>query len=476
MASRAPRRLSRSASRIGLGAVVAVIAGSGCTCSKASESAADGATEAASEEAPVVAKALGGPGGLSAPIAAARGEQGDVVVAGLDVLASAIRVQRISAKDEVIGERTIFDGMKWSSESELKVVPAAGGVAVTWRGLRSGKLVRQMLLLGPDLAPKGEPHDVAAASCATRDALWFTDGKRVTSRPWTGSTTRSELPKDKDAALVCGTHRAFALLDEEDGTSLLLLGGSSAGDAGASDAGASNAATTDAGGRGRDGGSSASVTVHLLKESEFGEDEQRERSEYTVGDDVGVVRLSVAGAVSMREVKGSTPGPLHKLKTTIPRDDDVVAVDASPRAVVVVFTEDVGEACPKDGSSATTASTRVKALRIDRTTFEESIVELSPGACGREVGPFFTGALGDSVSVAWVERVPVAGQPKAPVAGLAHRTVPASGPAGDLARIDQPADALVDGGCDGTRCYAVALARRDGMDAMVPGLARVLRY
>jgi hypothetical protein len=122
------------------------------------------------------------------------------------------------------------------------------------------------------------------------------------------------------------------------------------------------------------------------------------------------------------------------------------------------------------------ASTRVKALRIDRTTFEESTVELSAGACGREVGPFFTGTLGDAVSVAWVERVPVAGQPKAPVAGLAHRTVPASGPPGDLARVDQPADALVDAGCDGTRCYAVALARHTGMDAMVPGLARVLRY
>lgn len=472
MPSRVLRPFERSASRFGIAAVLVIlaegVAGGGCTCSKATEPGADGATEAASSDEAPVAKALGGPGGLSAPIAAARGEQGDIVVAGLDALASAIRVQRISAKDEVTAERTIFEGVKWSSESELKVVPAAGGVAVAWRGLRSGKLVRQMLVLGSDLAPKGEPHDVAAASCATRDALWFTDGKRVTSRPWTGSTTRSDLPKDKDAALVCGTHRAFALLDEEDGTSVLLLGAPSSDDAGARAA--------DAGVHARDGGSSAAVAVQLLKESDFGEDEQRERSEYTVGDDVGVVRLAVSGAVSLREVKGGAPGALHKLKTTIPRDDDVVAVDASPRAVVVVFTEDVGDTCPKDGASATSVSTRVKALRVDRATFEESIVELSPGGCGREVGPFFSGALGDAVSVAWVERIPVAGQAKAPVAGLAHRTIPAAGAAPDLARIDQPADALVDAGCDGTRCYAVALARRTGMDAMVPGLARVLRY
>jgi hypothetical protein len=190
------------------------------------------------------------------------------------------------------------------------------------------------------------------------------------------------------------------------------------------------------------------------------------------------VRLGVSGAVTLREVKAGAPGPIHKLKTTIPRDDDVVAVDASPRAVVIVFTEDVGDACPNanDAGSTGAASTRVKALRIDRTTFEESIVELSPGMCGREVGPFFTGALGDTVSVAWVERVPVAGKARAPVAGLAHRVVPAAGPPGELARSDQPADALVDAGCDGARCYAVALARREGMDAMVPGLARVIRY
>ncbi|MDB4933887.1 MAG: hypothetical protein JWP87_859 [Labilithrix sp.] len=446
---------------LGLALVIAGVAslaggGGGCTCSKGGDaSAADAASadEASPETRATVASVAGG---LSAPIAGARGDQGDVVVAGLDVAASAVRVQRINAKDEVVGDRTIFDGVKWSSESELKVVPAAGGVGVTWRGLRGGKLVRQLLVLGADLAPKGDATEVAAASCATKDALWYTDGKRVHARPWSGSPTRSELPKDKDAALVCGVHRAFALLDEDDGTSVVILGG------GEGDAGATTSSPT-----------------KLLKESEFGDDDQRERSEYTVGDDVGVVRLGVSGAVTLREVKSGAPGPIRKLKTMIPRDDDVVAVDASPRAVVIVFTEDVSDACPKDAGAAGstgTASTRVKALRVDRTTFEESTVELSPGMCGREVGPFFTGAIGDGVSVAWVERVPVAGKARAPVAGLAHRLVPPSGAPAELARIDQPADALVDAGCDGTRCYAVALARKTGMDAMVPGLARVLRY
>jgi hypothetical protein len=442
-------------------AIAIGVAGGGCTCSKATDPAAAGAD--AGDEAAVVTADAGEAGGLSAPIAAARIEGGDVVVAGIDVPARSIRVQRINAKDEVTSDRTIFEGALWSSESDLKVVPAAQGVAVTWRGLRSGKLVRQMLVLGADLTPKGESTNVAGTSCATRDALWFTDGKRVHGRPWAGVAIKSELPREKDAALVCGQHRAFALLDEEDGTSVLLLGGGAAADAGTDAAG-------DAGKKAVSPGA-----IQLLKESEFGEDDQRERAEYTAGDDLGVVRLAASGAIAMREVKAGAAGPLRKLKTTIGRDDDVVAVDASARAVVIVFTEDVGDSCPGAGGT-TIPSTRVKALRIDRTTFEESTVELSPGSCGREVGPFFTGVLGDDVSVAWVERVPVKGQSRAPIAGLAHRLVVPSGPLADLVRSEQPADALVDAGCDGKSCYAVALARRAGMDAMVPGIARVIRY
>lgn len=443
-------------------AIACGVAGGACTCSKANDSASDASTASsanptgAGEAAAGDTSAVAEPGGLSAPIAAARSDNGDVVVAGLDVPAKAIRVQRINAKDEVVADRIVFDDLKWSSESELKMAPANGGVAITWRGLRGGKLVRQMLVLGSDLAPKGTPHDVAAASCATREAIWFSDGKRAHARPWIGKETRVELPKEKDAVLVCAAARAFALLDEEDGTSVILLGG---GDAGAS--------TGDAG--------HGSAPISLLEEKQFGDDDQRERAEYTAGDDLGVVRLATSGALTLREVRAGAPGPVHKLKTIIPRDDDVVATDASSKIALIVFTEDASEKCSGEGG-VTTASTKVKALRVDRATFEESVVDISPGGCGRELGPFFTSALGDAVSVAWVERIPVAGKPRAPIAGLAHRRVPSAGVPADLIRIDQPADALVDAACDGNRCYAVALARHAGMDAMVPGLARVLRY
>src|SRR5260221_721092 len=98
--------------------VVAAIAVSGgaCTCSKATDASGDAAPSTSTSTSTTSIEA-GEPGGLSAPIAAARGEQGDVVVAGLDVPARSIRVQRISAKDEVLADKTVLEGVSWSTES-----------------------------------------------------------------------------------------------------------------------------------------------------------------------------------------------------------------------------------------------------------------------------------------------------------------------------------------------------------------------
>ena len=382
-----------------------------------------------------------GAAGLGVPIAAAHAGSGEVIVAGLDVGARAIRVQRIGANDHVLADEIALDDATSAADPDLKLVAhPKEGVAVTWRGMRGGKLVRQLAVLGPDLERRGEPTEVAAASCATRDAVWFSDGSHAIARPWSGGSSTIELPKDKDASLLCTSSRAFAVLDEEDGTSILVLGS--------------------------DGG--RAVTV--VRDRELGEDEQRELSEYTVGDDVGFVRLGSSGAIAVRELSAGTLGPLRRLETSLPKDDDVVAVDASPKVLAIVYTEDVSSACPAGDD---TASSKVRVLRVDRTTLEESTLELSAGKCGVEVGPFFTGVLGDAVSVAWTERTGGAGRARAPITGLAHATIARSGTP-SLARIDQEADALVDAGCDGRTCYAVALVRGKGPEA--PGVAKVLRY
>lgn len=415
------------------------------TCGEAKPRAAArdaGAAEAGSAASAAASAEPGVAAGLSAPIAGVRVGGGDVVVAALDVAAHAIRAQRVAPSGAVVADRVVLDDVAWTSDADLKVFAANGGVAIAWHGLRGGALVRVLVTTAPDLSPRGAPVAISAGTCATQDAFYSTDGRRVTARPWTGGSSRADLPEDADASLVCAAHRAFVVLEEEEKTSLLTP---------FADAGAAR-------------------TV-LVEEAAFGEDDQRERAEYTVGDDLGIVRLGTTGSLAMRELRAGELGAMQKLTITIPREDDVVAVDASARFVVVVSTHDASERCD-DGAAAT----KVAALRIDRATHAEAAFELSPGTCGREIGPFFTGAVGDAVSVAWVERRSVHAKDEAPVAGLVYRAVGPEGAAPELGRIDQPADALVDAGCDEARCYAVALARRPGADVMVPGFARVLRY
>jgi len=153
-----------------------------------------------------------------------------------------------------------------------------------------------------------------------------------------------------------------------------------------------------------------------------------------------------------------------------------VVVDASPRMVVIVYTQDAGSSCPPPASGGdTVVSTKVTALRVDRQTFEESTIELSPGRCGHEIGPFFTGVRGESVSVAWPERTGGLGKSRAPIVGLAHVLVSPSASNIALSRIEQSAEAIVDATCDANGCFAAALTRKSD-DAKSPGIVKILRY
>ena len=372
--------------------------------------------------------------GLHAPLAAAQVGNGDVLVAAVDPATRSIHVQRIDAKDVMTLDRVVLTDVTLTADADLKLAASADGAALTWRGMRGGKLVRQLVMLGPDLAPRGDPIEVPASSCATREAVWTRDDSRAMSHQFSGPAAKVDLPKDKDASLLCGPHRTFAVIEEEEKTSILPLG-------------TTGAPTT------------------MLRESDFGEDEQRELSEYTVGDDVGIVRLAASGALALRELRGGSVGPLQRLTTKIGKDDDVVAVDASTRFVAIIYIQDISNEGDADVQHG--ACTKVLAIKIDRKTFEETRLELYPGRCGHEVGPFFTSALGESVSVAWPERSGGAGRPRAPVVALAHTVLGPDAATSALTRTEQSADALVDATCDATRCYAVALEE---------GAARVLRY
>lgn len=445
--------------RVHASALIALgaLAAPACTCGKhtppdeSSASAGSASAPSARQEAtPSAAPAASAR--FSAPIAAARvAGSSDVVVVGLDVASKAIRLQRIDASDAVKLDRTVLEDVAWSPDADLKLFSSAAGTALVWRGKRGGKTGRALVVLGPDLAPRAgtAPRDVGATSCATQDAFVHADAKKIGVEPLGAGdagtlASSTDTPKDREVALACGTHRAFAVLEHDDGADVAELG-SRAG---------------------------ALATRPLLRDAEL-EGDTRERSEYVVGDELGVVRLSAGGALVRRETKDGKPGKLEKVKTTIPQDDDVVGVDASARQLVVVYTHETEGGCPSTASPAT----KVMALRIDRTSGAESVVELSSGTCGRELGPFYTAPFGDAVNVSWVERVPTAGKARPSIAALAHVAVVPEGAAKrELAHLDVDADALADAGCDATQCAAAALVRSPGMDAMVPGPIKVLRY
>lgn len=409
--------------------------------------------------------------GLSAPIAAARVD-GGVVVAGLDVPSHAVRVQWLGDGDVPVRQRLVFEGVAWTADAELKLLAVADGVAVVWRGKRGDRAVRQVLVLDRDLRTRVDALDVPVGVCATRDALWFTDGQSVSTM---GGRPSPEVVMKLDAEgleLSCGDHRAFAVADRDDDTVLWVLSDPKKGDAAAPTGDASSKGDASPKGTAPKAEAAPKPSV-ALRGSDLGGSEQRDRAVFTNGDDVGIVRIAESGAVAVRESRDGKLGAVHKLARTFRQDDDVIGIDATARAFFVFFARESGADCTSEGGAV--ARTSVFALRVDRTTFAEDVFELTPGTCGLEIGPFFTGNVGDGVVLSWAERASSTNKSEPPIAALSYRRVPASGTPAPPQRIVSPADALVDGGCASGTCFVVALGRKPGDNGMQPGTARVLR-
>lgn len=420
-----------------------------CTCKKTPPPAADAGTAAPAASAPVFDADVSAEPGLSAPIAAAYVGEGRVIVAGLDVPTHTLRARAFAS-----GRRVAPEGgaevpwlreIAWSSDAELRAHKAPGGALFVFRGLVGGARARKAVSLDGDGAPRGEPFDVLTATCVSGSTLLFSDGREIGGRDLAGGRALAtrKAPEEKEAALVCSPRAAFALIDEEEGVSSWSL----LGDAGA--------------------------PVPVLRDSEVGADEQRERADYVVDGDLGLVRLGASGEIVTREIRASGLGPLRRLSTRLAKDEDIVAVDAAAGHVVVVSTEDVSARCK---ASERHASTRVKLLRFERDAPREASFALADGACGVELGPFSTGVTARGVAIGWVERA--SGQEKGapPITAFAWVTLGRDGAPSEITRVPLHADAVADAGCDADACWAGVLSRRPGTTVMEAGYAEVLRW
>ncbi len=425
-------------------------AGAGCSRGSKATGTSDAASASPSIHASSVPEAPAPPSEavFSAPIAAAA--VGPVrVVAGLVAAEKVIRV-RATRAGSVLWTVDVLRGATWAPDVALRLLPAADGVAVLWGGPAANG-ARTMVILGPHGETQEEPSVIGAAACTTADGIAWVDAHRagptkVRTRRWGDRAAHdaATLPVDRDPALVCGDHVVFVLGDgDDDLTATAFVPGE-----------------TD------------SVKARVaLRDADFGEDDEREHEPYTLGDTLGLVRVGSSGAVAMRDVpRAGAPTPWRTLKHKLAAEDDVVAVDGDAAATILVFTHDAEEACAGVGSSAVA----VRALRIDRASGAETLLDLAPPDCDVSPGPFWIAPAPGGPAVAWVERSGKLAPNAPPVRRLAARSL--KDDASRTGGVALAADALADGSCNETGCFAAALERAQDGDAMSPGAIAIVPY
>ncbi len=410
----------------------------------AMDGAATGSVEASAAFAASVAS-------FSAPIAVTRLPHGDVV-AGLVASRGVLRAMSLPER----GTGWVSDALgsvSWTPDAELRLQRVDDGLVLLWRGIYQGKSGRMAVLLGPDGKLRGEPFSVGASFCAIGEgSAWVVErpdgSSRVVSRGWSEPSFREVLavpPEHDPPTLVCADHTVIVLGDDDDDLTAASFA---------------------------PGEAVPQHPVVVLRDADFADDDEREHDPYSIGDELGLVRIGASGSVALRELtRGAAPTPWLHVKRKLPPDDDVVAVDGAGVATLIVATHDADVACPGVGSTAA----EVRAIRVDRKTGDDSLLELAAADCGVAPGPFWINDSPEGQVVSWVERRARGSADAPPITSLAYRVLHKDGSI-RAGRIEQPSDALVDGGCDSRGCSVAALVRAPGADAMQPSAIRVLHY
>jgi hypothetical protein len=387
---------------------------------------------------------------FSAPIGASFAHQ-QLVVAGLVAAEGVVRVMGLAA-GRVAWSVDALRGAAWVADCELRVQPAGDGVALVWRGILAGKAGATLVVLGPHGEPRGEPIVVGAGSCATAEGVaWIVPhlggGVQVRARRFDepGARDVAMLASDRAPTLLCGEHQAFVLGEGDDDLTATAFSPA---------------------------GAAARPAAVAIRDSDFGDDDEREHEAFTLGDDLGIVRIGSSGTIAVREMAEGHASPWRRLKHAIPEDADVVAVDGDESATSVVYTREATDACPGGESGQA-----VRALRIDRKTNVESPLALAPADCDGAPGSFWiASAPGEQAApvVAWSRRRTKPASSVAPIDSLEYRVLGGDRPR--EGRVAVEADALVDAGCDESACFAAALVRGADNDGGRPESIVALPY
>ncbi len=389
------------------------------------------------------------PAVFSPPIAANRLNH-ELVVAGLVTAEGVVRVMALG-DGAPVWTVDALKGVSWIADADLRLQPARDGMALVWRGSLGGKAAAALVILGPHGEPRGDVVPIGGGACTTAEGVAWLDPRaagastHVRARSWSDPEVRDVLsiPSERAVTLSCGEHVIYALGDGDDDLTATAL---------------------------TPGGAGSQPPTVAIRDKDFGDDDEREHEAYVFGDDLGIVRVSDSGTISMREISHGHASAWRRLKHALSEGDDVVAVDGDATATFVVFTRESNDAC----SEAEATAESVRSLRIDRSSGEESVILLAPARCESAPGPFWIAQGGADPAVAWTERRTKASLNRAPIDALAFRILSRDRPSSG--RIDMAADALVEAGCDDGGCFAAALLRGPDSAGDRPGSVRGLRY
>lgn len=385
----------------------------------------------------------------SLPIAAAHDPSvARSYVAGLRAAEKTITLTLVDERGTETFRTDVLTGVGWSSDAELRVYAAAHGAWVVFRGLVDGGRMQRAVFVNDDGKLAAAAPEVAPAHCAVGDVLSVVQGGALAMITPDGGARRMRLADPSaDFSLMCDDGRVLLMSESEDGVFVESP---------------------------EDGG------IHRFAAFNA-ESEGRTTALYSHGENTGIVRIAGTQA-TLRELWDGGLSRARTRKLSVDEDDDIVVVDAVGTGPLLVITHESEGAC--DGGIA--LAPRVSAAVVLRTSPPAdagldagaeggvpALTELAPPVCGRERGPFWSGAAGADVVVAWGERVRQTGKSVAPVAGVGFARIRADGTVADRGVIDVSADGVVDASCDAKDCYAAALVRPPGVDDRNPESVRV---
>jgi hypothetical protein len=331
-----------------------------------------------------------------------------------------------------------------SGDAEL--VAAGEQVVVLERTDGGARRVARMLTSSDGGLELGEPEAVGDAVCASRSAVHWLEregnGFQVwMRRPADGAASGPSLASGAEVTLVCAERRAFMVSRSESEVRVVAWDPS------------------------RDAGTPEARPILLPKPPLAGAPDDVLST--ALDDRLAVVAVDPS-AIAALAVAPGTPTQWQKAPLALGDETTLEAIDGEGGKLGLLLLRSVPSAksCKAGETSDTVAEVAVFDTATGKLVHAPERVET--WRCGAEPGPFFSGWAAGKFVVGW-PRGADAACVRAGVrrGGLGFAAIEPGPTRARVGRAGGASEAIVEAGCDASKCYAVALTR--GSDPCGPG-------